>query len=272
MNYRHSFHAGGACDVVKHVLLRYVISFLQDKNTEISIIDTHAGCGMYLLNSPDALKTCEYEQGIQQVQNNISNLKNDEIISYLKTVNSFAKNTYPGSPVIAASMLRTNDQLICSELHPEDFRVLKNFLSSFNNTKAFCRNGYESLQASLSSSKLNLIFIDPPFENRDEYETIIKNIKGVFNEKLKSVCMVWYPLKSKSQLDAFYCEVSELSKKISIIKTEVYFYQNFEEGRVNGSGMLILNSTLDNKVKVLLEECTNILSCDGKPFSIVENI
>ena len=47
MNYRHSFHAGNSADVVKHSLLITLVRALQQKPGALTLIDTHAGCGLY---------------------------------------------------------------------------------------------------------------------------------------------------------------------------------------------------------------------------------
>ena len=59
MNYRHSFHAGNSADVVKHSLLIALVRALQQKEGPLTLIDTHAGCGMYDLNGDAAQRTGE---------------------------------------------------------------------------------------------------------------------------------------------------------------------------------------------------------------------
>ena len=56
MNYRHSFHAGNSADVVKHSLLIALIRALQRKQGPLTLIDTHAGCGLYDLQSEEAAR------------------------------------------------------------------------------------------------------------------------------------------------------------------------------------------------------------------------
>ena len=54
MNYRHAFHAGTFADVFKHVLLTRILAYLLKKETPLRFIDTHAGPGLYDLNSAAA--------------------------------------------------------------------------------------------------------------------------------------------------------------------------------------------------------------------------
>ena len=45
MNYRHAFHAGGFADVIKHIVLVRMLTYLQEKPAAFRVIDTHAGAG-----------------------------------------------------------------------------------------------------------------------------------------------------------------------------------------------------------------------------------
>ena len=45
MNYRHAFHAGGFADVIKHIVLVRILTYLQEKPAAFRVIDTHAGAG-----------------------------------------------------------------------------------------------------------------------------------------------------------------------------------------------------------------------------------
>src|ERR1700722_6007245 len=65
MNYRHIFHAGNICDVVKHTTLTLVLKHLRAKDKGFAVLDTHAGTGLYDLNDPRALKTNEAAEGIK---------------------------------------------------------------------------------------------------------------------------------------------------------------------------------------------------------------
>lgn len=57
MNYRRSFHAGNSADVVKHSLLIALVRALQRKEGALTLIDTHAGCGLYNLGGEAAPRT-----------------------------------------------------------------------------------------------------------------------------------------------------------------------------------------------------------------------
>src|SRR5438552_4297081 len=64
MNYRHIYHAGNFGDVLKHIVLIAILQSLQRKETPFCFLDTHAGIATYDLQSDDAKKTSEANQGV----------------------------------------------------------------------------------------------------------------------------------------------------------------------------------------------------------------
>src|SRR6202051_666611 len=67
MNYRHAFHAGGFADVIKHIVLVRILSYLQEKPAAFRVIDTHAGGGLYDLTSDEGRRGGEWLTGIARV-------------------------------------------------------------------------------------------------------------------------------------------------------------------------------------------------------------
>ena len=49
-SYRHAFHAGNHADVLKHTTLIALMKYLTQKDTALTVIDTHAGAGLYRLD------------------------------------------------------------------------------------------------------------------------------------------------------------------------------------------------------------------------------
>src|SRR3546814_15250753 len=64
MNYRHAFHAGNHADVLKHVALLALCDALVAKPSACFALDTHAGRGLYRLESLAARRTGEADDGI----------------------------------------------------------------------------------------------------------------------------------------------------------------------------------------------------------------
>src|ERR1700722_1013555 len=68
VNYRHAYHAGNFADVVKHLALVALLSHLKKKDKPFRVIDTHAGRGLYDLESDEAARTGEAAQGIARLR------------------------------------------------------------------------------------------------------------------------------------------------------------------------------------------------------------
>ncbi len=119
MNYRHAFHAGNFADCIKHALFLLLLRAMQRKEKPFLVLDTHAGIGSYDLTSGPAERTGEWREGIARVLA----ANPPELADYLAQVERLG--LYPGSPAIAAALLREQDRLIACELHPEDAATLK---------------------------------------------------------------------------------------------------------------------------------------------------
>jgi 23S rRNA (adenine2030-N6)-methyltransferase len=59
LNYRHAFHAGNFADLVKHVAVLAGLEALLASKPACTVIDTHAGAGVYDLIDPMAVRSGE---------------------------------------------------------------------------------------------------------------------------------------------------------------------------------------------------------------------
>src|SRR4051812_6516530 len=120
MNYRHAYHAGNFADVVKHVTLCRVLTYLREKPAAFRVIDTHAGAGRYNLTGPEAGKTLEWRDGIGRLTSaTLPQPVRALLAPYLEAVTVFNPGgrltLYPGSPLLAQTFLRRQDRLIACE-------------------------------------------------------------------------------------------------------------------------------------------------------------
>ncbi len=67
-SYRHAFHAGNHADVLKHVTLVATLRHLMRKDAPLTLIDTHAGAGVYRLDDGAAQTSGEALDGIARLQ------------------------------------------------------------------------------------------------------------------------------------------------------------------------------------------------------------
>jgi 23S rRNA (adenine2030-N6)-methyltransferase len=236
VNYRHSFHAGNFADVVKHVALVQILLHLRKKQTPFAVIDSHAGRGLYDLASAEARRTGEAESGIERLRG----LEGPEALSrYLALVAESGKNIYPGSPLIAAKLLRPQDRLVAIEKHPEVAAALKKVLASFKKALVEEADGYARLAALLPPpERRGLVLIDPPFEAPDEFETAAQAAKQALRRFATGIILIWYPVKSPAASRAFQGEVLA-GGAVSLLAIETAIEASRE--RLSRAGLLVLN-------------------------------
>src|SRR5690606_34707448 len=110
LSYRHAFHAGNHADVLKHLTLVLCCEHLIKKDKTLCYLDTHAGAGIYNLQSEAAKKNQEYLEGIDRLS---SATRPPAVFNtYMQLIELARKqhpHAYPGSPWFAAQMLRPHD-------------------------------------------------------------------------------------------------------------------------------------------------------------------
>ena len=238
MNYRHAYHAGNFADVMKHTALVAVLLHLRKKQAPFAVIDTHAGRGLYDLSGTEAGKTGEARQGIASLGD--APAGNEVLQTYLDTARSFGSGTYPGSPLIAARLLRPQDRLVAIEKHPEECEALTTALKPFRKTRAVCADGYERLAALLPpQERRGAILIDPPFEAPDEFAQMADALGNALRRFATGIYLLWFPIKTKSDADALSGEVlARGATKLLRLQLDV---AASAEGRLTQTGLLIVN-------------------------------
>ena len=240
MNYRHSFHAGNSADVVKHSLLIALVRALQLKPSALTLIDTHAGCGLYDLGCDEAQRTGESTEGVLQAFADPNPLLNDYRAA-VQAVNVGAEpQFYPGSPQILAQLLRPQDLLILNEKHPEDAHSLRGVM---RNTSAAVhqRDAYELWLAMVPPrTPRGVVVVDPPYEQTDERARITATLATAHRKWAHGVTVIWYPLKDR----ATHRRWKEQLRKLGIPKflgVEHWLYDEDQPGIYNGAGLFIVN-------------------------------
>jgi 23S rRNA (adenine2030-N6)-methyltransferase len=234
MNYRHGYHAGNFADVVKHITLVAILDYLKKKDTPFSVIDTHAGRGAYDLAGEQAAKTGEAQNGIAALRG----LPGEGSLgTYLKLAGG---KRYPGSPLIAAQLLRTQDRLVAIEKHPEEAALLRETLAPFRTAAAEQADGHARLLKLLPPpSRRGLVVIDPPFEAADEFEQLAQTLRAAVARFATGIYLVWYPVKSEAQANGFLGEVlasGDVTKALTI-NTII----PVPDGKLGAAGLLVIN-------------------------------
>ena len=186
MNYRHAFHAGGFADVIKHIVLARILTYLQDKPAAFRVIDTHAGAGVYDLTGDEGHRGGEWLTGIARVmQARFSETTASLVAPYLDIVRAFNSQreleVYPGSPLIARALLRPQDRLTACEVEPKARKHLIDALRRDTQARVVDLDGWLALPAFVPpNERRGLVLVDPPFEQKDEFERMAEGFAEAF--------------------------------------------------------------------------------------------
>ena len=204
MNYRHAFHAGNFADVVKHLALVAILLHLRKKDAPFAVIDTHAGCGAYDLAGPEAQRTGEAAEGIGRL-GDLGPTGPTALSIYLEMTRG---DLYPGSPLIAAKMLRPQDRLVAVEKHPDQAAALADVLRPFRRARAEAADGYARLISLMPPpERRGVVLIDPPYEAEHEFTDAARTFASAFRRFATGIYMIWFPVKSPGQANGFCGEV-----------------------------------------------------------------
>ena len=252
LSYRHAFHAGNYADVIKHLVLVKTIEYLLKKDSPILYIDTHAGAGLYQLDSTESRKTGEFSEGYGRLD---FSLLPPLAQSYQQQVQPFIDNRqYPGSPQLAMQMLRPQDQLRFYELHSTDVNVLQTLCKKNKRAKVEKADGFQSLKALLPVQKQRaLILIDPSYEIKDDYERVVKAVKLAYERMPHAQILVWYPVVSRHFIRDMIHALQK-SKVRDLWQYELGIAPDDDHHGMTASGMFAINPpwTLANDMQAAL--------------------
>ena len=189
---------------MKHSVLIACLEYLGQKDKAYTYIDTHAGAGGYSLDEGFAAKNREWLSGVDRVINNTPDLRLLE--RYREIADRFlnGSNTYPGSPLIAAELMREDDRAFCYELHPADYEILSLTLEQDRRFKILKADGpREFLSLLPPPSRRACILIDPSYEIKSDYSFLEQQAAAALKRFPGGVYIIWYPLLEKKEAAGF---------------------------------------------------------------------
>ena len=276
-SYRHAFHAGSHADILKHLTLIHLVEYLQEKPGALTIVDTHAGAGIYSLKDGFAAVSNEAEGGIFRLQKFIEagNSIPESIQKYLECIQ--AENmagelaTYPGSPFILARLLRPQDRLKLFELHPKEIDILRHNIGELEQTKqidVYAADSFSRLKGLLPPpSRRGLVLIDPSYEDKQDYRYLEAAMEEALQRFATGCYAIWYPIISRRESTALPDRMKKIaaSHKRSWLHTELRVENAPGERRLQASGMFIINPpwTLEKHLSEALPILTKALGVDG---------
>ena len=250
MNYRHAYHAGNFADVLKHAVFALVIDYLKKKEAPFRIVDTHAGCGRYVLDAPEPLRTREWQGGIGRLlgagATPLPGHVEEALAPYLDAVRTHnpagVLSVYPGSPMIARDLMRSQDRLVANELHPEDVEVLKGALGRDRRAKVLSLDAWVALKSLLPpKERRGVVLIDPPFEAEDEFDRLAEGLEAGLRRFASGVFIAWFPIKEPAAARRLLGRIKQLEPEQALHVELSPGGALQPEGRLQGCGLIIIN-------------------------------
>ena len=238
LSYQHIYHAGNLADVHKHSMLATMLAYLTRKDKPLSYFETHGGRGLYHLSDVAAQKTGEAAQGIEKVSDWFAaDHPYAQVLD--QTRQTHGPDAYPGSPLIAAQMLRPGDALNIAELHPQEHAALALTLSPFPAT-CHLQDGIEMAFSRLPPTpRRGVLLIDPSYEIKSDYATLPRTIGKLAKAWNVGVIALWYPLLTSHAHTPMLDALAQAHP--DALRHEVHFPPARPGHGMIGSGLFILN-------------------------------
>jgi len=253
-SYRHAFHAGNHADVLKHTVLIAALQHLTEKDAALTVLDTHAGAGLYRLDGDYASTSGEAADGIVRLFAPTTPTLTPALQAYVDMVNAFNQgNTlrvYPGSPFITQRLLRSQDKLKLFELHPTDLRSLAGNVAQLEAGRQVAvlhEDGFEGIKKFLPPpARRALVLCDPSYEIKSDYSKVLDMVQDGLKRFATGTYAVWYPIIPRP-------EAHDLPKKLKTL--------------ANKAGKSWLGATLTVKSSKLLQDGAGEVIRPGLPAS-----
>ncbi len=262
LSYQHEYHAGNHADILKHICLVRILQSLCRKEKPFTVIDSHAGAGVFSLEDERILKTGEADGGIKKLMSHIMEYTPEmtdvpeAISAYIEAEKKYYdKSTYAGSVELERLFLRNCDKHFIIEKHPQAVEKLKILIETDSDVKTTLLNSdsYEQLNALTPPQiKRGLVLCDPSYEDASDYVNVTNALKTVRKKWNTAIIALWYPLLSRrknetaqmlsaledfSKLGTMPCE----SFRCELIVKKQESISEESKAHLYGSGMLIIN-------------------------------
>ena len=249
-SYRHAFHAGNHADVLKHAVLIATLDHLLEKAAPLTVIDTHAGAGLYRLDGDYAGTSGEAAQGVLRllgvrspppgsgatqavaaVPSALPAIKSmatppaeapaPALARYLDLVRGFnpkgGARIYPGSPFIAHRLLRPQDRLKLFELHPTDARTLAANIEQLEAGRQLAvmrEDGFGSATRFLPPpGRRALVLCDPSYEIKSDYARVADFMAEALKRFATGCYLIWYPIIPRPEAHALPRRLAALANR-----------------------------------------------------------
>ncbi|WP_334195202.1 23S rRNA (adenine(2030)-N(6))-methyltransferase RlmJ [Pararhodobacter sp.] len=238
LSYQHLYHAGNLADVHKHALLAWTLDYLTQKDKPLTYLESHAGRGLYDLAAPEALKTGEAAQGIARLETRLpADHPYRRVLAEVRA--EHGPTAYPGSPLIAARLLRPGDSVHLAEKHPQEHAALAEAMMPYP-VRAHKADGLAKvLELTPPQPRRGILLVDPSFESPAEYEAIPRFLGQVARKWNVGVLALWYPLLREPRHGVMLAALEAAHPEA--LRHEIRFPPAREGHRMTGSGLFVVN-------------------------------
>ena len=245
MNYRHAFHAGNFADLVKHAALLRLLARLAGEPEPLTVIDTHAGRGLYDLASAEAARSGEAAAGVGRLM-----AATDPPAAFAPLRAAVARlngggevRRYPGSPWLIAEALRAGDRYVACELRREEHAALRRALDGKPGVETLCADGYAAAveRCPRQGNGQALVLIDPPFERADDYARVVETAQRLRRRNAATRLLIWLPLKDLETFDAFLRDLEDAVAS-PLLAAETRMRPLSDPMKMNGCALVLLGA------------------------------
>ena len=168
-------------------------------------------------------------------------------------------------------MLRSTDKLRLHELHPSDNKLLVENMKTMVQRRAHIEktDGFTGLKSIMPPpTKRSIVLIDPPYEDKQDYRTVVRTLKECLKRFSSGTYAVWYPQLTSQ-------ESKNLPNKLKNCGADSWLHVSLSikgapKGKgMYGSGMFVINPpyVLVNQLKEALP-IMKTLMCDPLSGSV----
>ncbi len=292
-SYRHAFHAGNHADVLKHTVLIATLQHLLQKDAALTVLDTHAGAGLYRLDGDYASTSAESADGILRlVPPAAPPALAPALQDYVDMVRAFnqgdATRVYPGSPFITQRLLRAQDKLKLFELHPTDARSLAGNIAQLEAGRQVAvlqEDGFEGIKKFIPpTARRALVLCDPSYEIKSDYLRVQALLQDALKRFATGVYAVWYPIIPRAEAHDLPRRLKTLAQKagkpwlhatLTVKSSKLASPAAGEGARRPGlpaSGMFVVNPpfTLQGVLREALPQMAQLLAQDRNASHTLE--
>jgi 23S rRNA (adenine2030-N6)-methyltransferase len=266
VKYRHAFHAGNFADVMKHAALVAALLRLVEKERPLFLLDTHAGRGRYEETGGEA------EAGIGRLlaAGAGAGRAHPAIARYLDIVRALAPegapSAYPGSPLIAAALMRPADRAAFCELQPPECAALRRLFRGDARIGVHERDGFEALAALVPPPETRgLALVDPPYEETEtDFARVAEALAAAAGRWPQGVLMAWYPIKLGVTAARLHRRLAGAGVR-RLLAAELCIHPDDSRAGLNGSGLVTINPPwkFEEDLRAILPALHALLSPDG---------